>query len=68
MPSERIRRRIDLLLDEAVARFDWDLVRDRAQNVLALDPENPDALALVAASQRLPGEIRPGGGAARPCK
>jgi len=55
MASERIQRRIDLLLDEAdeaVSKSDWKLVRDRAQNVLALDPNNPDALALAAASER----------------
>ena len=42
MPSERVQRRIDSLLYEAEAaikRSDWVLVRDRATNVLALDPE-----------------------------
>ena len=54
MASARIQRRINLLLDEAneaVSKSDWELVRDRAQNVLALDPNNPDAQALVAASE-----------------
>ena len=40
MASERIQRRIDILLDEAdeaIAKSDWAVVRDRAQNVLALD-------------------------------
>ena len=55
MASERIQRRIDLLLDEAddaIAKSDWGLVRDRAKNVLALDPDNPDAQAMVAAADR----------------
>ena len=41
MASERIQRRIDILLDEAdkaIAGSDWSAVRDRAKNVLALDP------------------------------
>ena len=48
MATERIQRRIDLLLDEAdqaVANSEWELVLDRAKNVLAFDPENQDALA-----------------------
>ena len=55
MASERIQRRIDILLDEAdeaVAKSDWDVVRDRAQNVLRLDPENKDALSYLAAAER----------------
>ncbi len=55
MVSERIQRRIDILLDEAdeaVAKSDWDGVRDRAQNVLRLDPENKDALSYLAAAER----------------
>ena len=45
MASERIQKRIDILLDEAdeaVAESDWAVVRDRAQNVLRFDPENKD--------------------------
>ena len=55
MATERLQRRINSLLDEAddaIAKSDWDLVRDRAQNVLTLDPDNPDAQALVAAADR----------------
>jgi tetratricopeptide (TPR) repeat protein len=58
MRSDRIQRRIDALLDEAdqaVTRSDWALVRDRAQNVLALDPENADALAFLTAAERAMG-------------
>ena len=55
MATERLQRRIESLLDEAdeaIAKSDWALVRDRAHNVLALDPDNPDAQALVAAAGR----------------
>ena len=55
MASERIQRRIDILLDEAdqaVAQTDWTVVRDRAQNVLALDPNNGDAITFLAAADR----------------
>jgi hypothetical protein len=38
--------------DEAIARFDWESVRRMAQAVLALDPENNDGVALLAAAQR----------------
>ena len=46
MPSERIQRRIDALLDEAdeaVSRDDWDTVRQHANAVLSFDAENDDA-------------------------
>lgn len=42
MVSERIRRQIDRLLndaEEAVARFDWGSVRPRAEAVLQFDPK-----------------------------
>src|SRR5262245_232741 len=55
MPSERIQRRIDALLDEAdeaIARSDWPLVRDRANNVRVLDPGNAEALTLLEAAAR----------------
>ena len=41
MASERIQRRIETLLeeaDQAISRSDWESVRDRAQNVLAMGP------------------------------
>ena len=57
MPSERIQQEVDRLLDsisEAVARRDWEAVRDLAMDVLAFDPNNADADAfLVAANRRL---------------
>ena len=53
MASERVQRTIERLLDEAedaISRSDWPVVRDRVQNVIALDHENPDALAFLEAS------------------
>jgi len=55
MTSDFLRSQIDALLAEAAAALradDWALVRQRAQQVLALDPENADAAALVLAAQR----------------
>src|SRR6266581_1557829 len=55
MPSERIQRQIDALLDEAeqaVRESDWSLVRFRAAQVLAFDPQNADALEFRAAADR----------------
>ena len=55
MTSERVQRRIDRFLDEieeAIAALDWRVARDRAAAVLALDPENQDALAFLAAADR----------------
>ncbi len=55
MASERLKRQIDSLLDEveaAVSALDWDVVRDRTKAVLALDPENGDALTYLAAAER----------------
>ena len=49
MTSERIQRQIDRLLDEAeqaLAQLDWSTLRDRSQAVLAVDPENGDALRI----------------------
>ena len=48
MPSERIQRRIDRLLDQAEAAADstdWSKVIEFVAGVLALDAENEDALA-----------------------
>jgi serine/threonine protein kinase len=55
MASEFIQRQIDRLLNEAetaLARFDWDGVRAQANAILALDPENADARALLDAAVR----------------
>ena len=56
MASERIQRRIDRLLDqaeEAMDQLNWDSVRDCAQAVLGLDPQNNDALAFLASVDRV---------------
>ena len=48
MPSERIQRRIDALLDEAdnlAAAQDWPAVRSTAAAVLAIEGDNEDATA-----------------------
>ncbi len=58
MASERIQRQIDRLLDEAeeaVNQGDWALAQARSGTVLALDPENVDALTYLAAAQRTGG-------------
>jgi class 3 adenylate cyclase len=63
MPSERIQRQIDRLLDEAeaaLARFEWDSVRAQANAVLALDPNNADARTFLDAA------VRAGAGAPPP--
>jgi len=55
MASERLQRQIDRLLDEgeeAISRFDWAALLQRAQAVLAMDPENTDALAFRATAER----------------
>ena len=55
MVSERSQRRIERLLDEAdeaVGKLDWDTVKARARAVLAFDPDNNDAIELLAAADR----------------
>ena len=55
MPTERVQRQIDRLLDEAEAaasQLNWSLVRDRAIAVIAYQPDNADALAQLAAAER----------------
>ena len=51
MASDRLQRQIERLLDEAeeaISRFDWEALLQRAQAVLAMDPENRDGLAFLA--------------------
>lgn len=58
MASERVQRRIDSLLDEAetaIKQLDWSVVRDRAEAVLAIDPENPDGRTYLATAERATG-------------
>jgi len=62
MASERIQRQIDHLLDEAEAAINdrsWNLARDHAQSVLAIDPNNTDALTYIAAADRALGNSSP---------
>ena len=64
VPSERVQRQIDQLLDgieAARARSDWGLVGELAREILDLDPGNEDAAAFLAAADRR--EQRLGGGA-----
>ncbi len=56
MATERRRQRIERLLDEAeeaVTNEDWSTVASRARAVLAFDPDNADALDLIAAAERV---------------
>ena len=53
--SEFVRTQIETLLAEAAAALreaNWPAVRARAETILALDPANSDAAALVAAANR----------------
>jgi tetratricopeptide (TPR) repeat protein len=62
MPSERTQRQIDRLLDaaeQAIGARDWVLVREHAEDVLRLDPDNEDARSFLAAAQREPSEASP---------
>jgi tetratricopeptide (TPR) repeat protein len=55
MPSERVQRRIDSLLDDAeraIESNDWDTVNDRVISVLALEPDNADAVFYREAADR----------------
>ena len=54
MPSERIQRRIDALLDEAdmaVTAGAWSSVAEKARAVLAIEDGNEDALAFMAMAE-----------------
>jgi serine/threonine protein kinase len=56
MPSERIQRRIDSLLDqaeEAADQEDWPLSIRRAREALALDDSNSDAPVLINAAETM---------------
>ncbi|MEZ4503460.1 MAG: protein kinase [Dehalococcoidia bacterium] len=55
MPSERIQRRIDALLDEveeAAQALQWERVRELCDGVLRLDPDNEDAKHFLQAANR----------------
>ena len=55
MASDRLQRRLERLLDEAeeaITQLVWRVVHDRAQAVLAIDPDNSDGLAFLATANR----------------
>ena len=55
MPSERVQRQIDRLLDdaeEAAEARDWTTMLSRAEAALELDPENGDAAAFASVARR----------------
>ena len=56
MASNETQRRIAKLLDEveqAFAQQDWMTAQERCQEVLALDPDNPEAITFLAKVDRL---------------
>ncbi len=56
MPSERVQRRIDRLLDRAETAADeedWTTVLGRAEAVLAVDPGNQDAIDFISMADRV---------------
>src|SRR5688572_14904530 len=60
MPSERIQRRIDGLLDQAeqaADRKDWAASCDFAREVLALDASSEDAQLLLQAAEQMLGTV-----------
>ena len=55
MASERLSRHIERLLDEAdeaLTQRRWDVVQERAQDILSIDPENSEGVAFLAAAER----------------
>ena len=55
MPSERVQRQIERLLDQADQAFaarNWAELYACATDILSLDPENPDGLTFLAAAER----------------
>ncbi len=62
MASDRVKRQIDSLLDDAesaIKQLDWKVVRDRAEAVLAIDPENPDGRTYLTTAERAMGGAAP---------
>ncbi len=62
MASERLKLQVDRLLDEAdqaITSEDWSTVGSRARSVLAIDPENTEGLAYLAAAERAQGNSLP---------
>ncbi len=62
MASDRIKRQIERLLDEvedAISRYDWEAVRQAANAVLAIDPENSHGRTYLATAERAMGGATP---------
>jgi hypothetical protein len=58
MATERIQRQVDRLLDEAeeaLAQWNWEAVRERAKDAVAIDQDNSEAQGFLAAAGSLPG-------------
>jgi ankyrin repeat protein len=64
MPSDRVQRQIDRLLDqaeEAIALRQWEDLRAHCEVVLNLDPDNSDATSYIALADRsLAADVVPG--------
>ena len=61
MPSERVRRRIEALLDEADAALtarDWQGAAEFSRAVLTMDSDNEDATTYLAAARYAMGETQ----------
>jgi len=55
LEAEGRQRRIERLLEEAgeaITKEDWPILASRARPILAFDPDNGDALDLIAAAER----------------
>ena len=62
MTSEIIQRQIKRLLaeaEEAIEKFDWETVHQRARTVIGLAPDNVDGVALLDAANRMLSDIEP---------
>jgi len=69
MPSERILRRIERLLDQidqAEAQSEWQSVHSLAQDVLEVDPDNGEAAAYLHSAERRLGVAPEATGIPRP--
>jgi len=69
MATEWLQDQINRLLEgaaDAISRYDWETVRQSAEAVLALDPDNHDGLGLLAAAQRALGGPAPSPTTERP--
>ena len=62
LAGDRTRRQLERLLDEAEEAFgrgEWELLRERAERALLLDPENSDARNFQSAAERaLSGDLQ----------